>query len=249
MAGPTFGAPPPTFGYRDPTQQPPKMDGGNWKWDVAKGIWEFVKGNAGDILQTGSGLIEGYMSSQDRAKQLAELARQYDQNFKQRQSEYDRDLADRGAARTQSQGQFDRTTGNTEAQLAVRAQTQLNAAPMADKAQSLLLSRMGVAPGAFKPRDYTQGTDELQRTSVAPGANVANAMQGAGASYREGDGGVDTSTTKWLLDRMRHSADSRGGPTAMPAPVVDPLRPPIPPGTKPRRDIELADPLLRRMIP
>lgn len=195
--------------YTNPNSPPPEQDGGSWVWDFAKGAWDFIKGNAGDILQTGAGLIEGYMSSADRAKQLEELKRQFDANLTQRQAE----------AATAS-GQFDRTTGNTEAQLAVQAQAGLNRAPVADKAQALLLSRMGVAPSTFQPRDYTKGTGDLLRNTPPPSAHVTQTMQQAANNYRPGDGGVNTSTTQWLLNRMRGSADHRPVPTTPKVPTT-----------------------------
>lgn len=227
--------------YRDPSTPPPQQKGGSWKWDVAKGAWDFIKGNAGDIISTVGSGIEAYMSSEDRAKQLEELRRQYDLGLKQRQDEqttsaeqYEKDLQERIAGRTQGQGQFERTTGNTEAQAAVRAQTQLNAAPMADKAQALLLSRMGVAPGQFQGRDYTKGTSDLTRSAVAPSSGVTSAMQSAAAGYRPGDGGVDTSTMRMLLDKMRASGFRPETATAPPGETRPRLRipPTLPPGSE-----------------
>lgn len=218
---------PSATGYHltDPSKPPPKQDGGNWIWDAAKGVWNFLKSNAGDVLQTAGGVVEGMMSSADRAKQLEELKRQYDASLKQRQSEYDRDLAEQIAGREQSGGQFDRTTGDTEAQAAVRAQTQLNAAPVADKAQALLLARMGVSPGQFQPRDYTKGTADLSRVSMAPGANVTSAMRTAAQGYRPGQGGVDTSAIRMLLAKMKASGFGPQQPTTMGS-----GQPPMPPG-------------------
>lgn len=216
------------FGYTDPYSTPPMptSGGGGWKYNVAKGAWEFIKDNAGDILQTGAGVLEGYMSSADRAKQLEEMKRQYDESLKQRQAEaatshgeYGSTLAEQQAARAQSGGQFERTTGDTEAQAAVRAQTQINAAPMADKAQALLLKRMGVTPGAFQPRDYTQGDSALRTPFTAPGQNVATQMQQNAQNYKAGDGGVDTSTVRMLLEKMKaggFKAPGAGAPPAAP---------------------------------
>lgn len=201
--------------YQPPVTTAPgkQPGGGSWVWNAAKGIFEWAANNAGDILGTAGSLIEGYMSSQDRAKQLAELARQYDESLKQRQSEattsneqFGKTLAEQQANRLQSSSQFDRTTGDSEAQQAVRAQTQLNAAPIADKSQALLLARMGVTPGQFQGRDYTKGTSDLTRSPVAPSANVTSAMQAAAKGYKPGQGGVDTSVIKMLLEKMKGSA-------------------------------------------
>lgn len=214
------------YGYANPNSPPPKRDGGSWFWDAAKGFWGFIKDNAGDILSTAGSAAEAYMSSEDRAKALAEQARQYDESLKQRQAEYDRTLAEQQAARAQSGSQFERTTGDSEAQAAVRAQTQLNAAPIADKAQALALSRLGVSPGQFKPRDYTAGTNDLSRKFTAPGAPVANAMQQAASSYQPGQGGIDTSALKMLLAKMTGNAQ--------PPQPTQPALPALPPGARPR---------------
>lgn len=190
---------PPTFGG---------SSGSGGFWDAAG---NFIKNNAGDILSTAGNIAEGVMSSQDRAKQLAEQKREYDANLAQRQAEA-----------AQAGGQFGRTTGDTEAQAAVRAQTQLNTAPIADKAQALILARMGVSPGAFQPRDYTQGQASLTTPHAAPGANVATTMQNAAANYQPGQGGVDTSVLKALIAKMTGSSGLPSGTMGAGAPPTPP---------------------------
>lgn len=196
-----------------PTSKP--SGNGSWIWDAAKGIFKWVANNSGDILSTTGNLIEGYMSSEDRQKQLDELRRQFDENLKQRQAE-----------QAFANEQTERTTGNTEAQNAVRAQTMLNAAPIADKAQALALARLGVSPGAFQPRDFTRGAGDLTRGFTAPSANVASTMQSAAQNYTPGSGGYDTSAIRMLLARMQANQRSRPASTTVPPP--DPTEPPNP---------------------
>ncbi len=178
------------FGYNDPTKPPPAVEGGNWLWDAGKAAWGFIKDNAGSIANAAGSALQAYESEQQTKEKLAEQKAEFEANLAQRQKE----------AETQA-GQFGRTTGDTEAQNAVRAQTSLNTAPLADKAQALILARMGVSPGAFKPRDYTGGSAGF-RSMPAPGAAVATAMQKSAAGYKPGDGGVDTSVTKALLQKL-----------------------------------------------
>lgn len=231
------------YGYNNPLQAPPATSGGNWVWDAAKGVWNFLKGNAGDILGTAGTVAGEVMSSADRAKALAEQKAEYEANLKQRQAEaaqshgeYQSTLEKQKADSAQSAEQYGRTTGDTEAQAAVRAKTQLNKAPIADKAQALVLARMGVAPGAFQPRDYTQGTANLSKSFTAPGADVATAMQHASQGYKPGQGGVDTSVIKALLAKLTGSSGlmpSTGQPIVNgPPPLIKP-KTPIVPGIQP----------------
>ncbi len=219
------------FGYTNPNTPPPTVPGGSWAWDALKGVWGFIKDNAGDILKTGASAVEGYMSSEDRAKALAEQKREYDQTLAARAAEAaearrqaDAQLAQRQAESKTGAEQFGRTTGDTEAQQAVRTETQLNKAPIADKAQALILSRMGVSPGAFQPRDFTQGLSNLSKPFTAPGAPVATSMQRAASSYTPGSGGVNTDVAKALLAKLVGSSglnvQSSARPTA--PPIVHP---------------------------
>ncbi len=182
--GPDGESPPPGAVSKDPAT-------GGWLDSVGN----LIKDNLGNIISAGGAVLEGQQAAAQHAASLAEQKREFEANLAQRQAES-----------KQSADQFGRTTGDTEAQAAVRAETQLNKAPVADKAQALLLARMGVAPGQFKPRDYTQGTSRLGQPQAAPGANVATSMQNAAANYKPGQGGVDTSTLKMLLAKMTGSS-------------------------------------------
>ncbi len=231
MAGaftpPIAPAPGANFGYTDPTRPPPNVDGGNWAWDAAKGVWNFIKGNAGDILGAAGSAIEGYMSSADRAKALAEQKAEFEAQLKQRQAEA-----------AQSAGQYGRTTGDSEAQAAVRAQTQLNTAPIADKAQALILARMGVSPGAFKPRDYTQSLSGLAKPNTAPGAAVATTMQNAASSYKPGQGGVNTDVLKALIAKLTGSSGITPPSTGPIDPTGTTMKPPVDPNSNPIMPID-----------
>ncbi len=202
------------YGYNDPTKPPPQTEGGNWAWDVAKGLWSFVKDNAGSLIGAAGNAVGAYESEKQTAAKLAEQKAEFEANLKQRQAE---------EARAASQ--FGRTTGNEEAQAAVRAQTQLNKAPIADKAQALILARMGVSPGQFKPRDYTQGQASLTTPNAAPGANVASTMQHAASAYTPGSGGVNTDYLKALIAKM---SGSSGLPTKPTTPTEPPYKPQFP---------------------
>lgn len=214
--------------------------GGGGFWDAAG---NFIKNNAGDVLKTGAAVAGGVLSAQQQAAQLAEQKRQYDDNLKQRQAEqatsgeqFGQTLAQRQAEQAASTGQFNRTTGDSEAQAAVRAETQLNKAPIADKAQALILARMGVAPGVFQPRDYTKGQASLVSPKAAPGAAVASAMQKAAAGYVSGQGGVKTDTLQMLLNKMKAGGFSDpNAPTTPPTPrpslPISDGPPPVKPST------------------
>lgn len=104
--------------------------------------------------------------------------------------------------------EFERTQGQREAQDAVRAESQLNRAPMADQAQALLMARMGVAPETFAPRDMTKGTDAFRAGSSGGPGNVTRGHQEAVRRYRPGDGGVRTEALEDYLERMRRSSQS-----------------------------------------
>lgn len=117
----------------------------------------------------------------------------------------------------QQKQQFNRTQGNLEGQQAVAVQNRLNTAPMADNAQYLLMSKLGVPPTAFKPRDYTQAGGATNLTTPATGgaADQLAANQAASAKYTPGAGGVDTSALQLLLSKLKNSA--YGTPNTSPA--------------------------------
>lgn len=162
--------------------------------------------DGGDILSALGAGVGGYMDAQTAAKAIAEQKRQFDLGLGQRQAEaatsgsqFDRNFLE-------DQARFGRTQGNTEAQLAVQAETALNKAPTADKAQALLLARMGVAPERFQPRDITRGVDQFRQGPSGGVGNVQAASAKAAAGYRPGQGGVDTAALKLLKQRMLASS-------------------------------------------
>lgn len=103
--------------------------------------------------------------------------------------------------RAQQKAQFERTQQGLEGQQAVQAETRLNRAPLADRAQAVLMQHM--APETFRPRDYTKGPIANQTATGTPDASV---YRNAEANYKTGDGGVNTDTLKLLLAKMRGNA-------------------------------------------
>lgn len=149
----------------------------------------------GDILKGAGAGIEAYTQQQDTAAQLAERKREFDQSQAQQQAQYARSIS------------------NAESQQAAQLQSLVNRAPMADKAQSLLMSRMSAAPTAFKPRDYTQGLSNIQPGQTASGgpADQMASAQTAAANYTPGSGGVNTDTYNLLLNRLKGNALAKSG--------------------------------------
>lgn len=194
---------------------------GDWLKDKMGGI------SGGDWLSAAGEGIGGYLDYEQAGKTREEQARQFAETLKQRQAEaamaagqFDRNFAEdtRRADRSflEDQTRFGRTQGNEEAQLNVQAQTALNKAPMADKAQALLLSRMGAAPTAFKPRDWTAKLSNIEGEATGGPADSLAAGQRAAAAYTPGAGGVDTSALKLLQQRML-AAGQPSAPQARPA--------------------------------
>lgn len=187
-------------------------DGGGWGWLGDAGGWlerQLGSIDAGDWLSAGGAAIGGYMDAKQSAAALAQREAEFQRQLEQRKAEmgmsgeqFEKTLGQRQAEEATRSGEFDRTTGNSEAQLNVQAQTALNKAPMADKAQALLLSRMGAAPTAFKPRDWTAKLSNIEGEATGGPADSLAAGQRAAAAYTPGAGGVDTSALKLLQQRM-----------------------------------------------
>ncbi len=246
MAGQAGYQQPGGLGYNDPTKPPPSTGDGNWVWDALKGAWSFLSNNAGTIANAAGSALQAYETEQQTKEKLAEQKAEFGTTSAQQaardaaqQAQAAAALKEQQTAREQSGGQFNRTTGDTEAQSAVRAQTQLNQSPLADKAQALILARMGVSPGAFQPRDITRGVSDLSRNSVAPGANVATTLQKAAAGYKPGQGGVDTSVLRSLIAKLTGSSGLQGTPPTQPtegfpAPTNPISHGPTPPDIRPR---------------
>lgn len=102
--------------------------------------------------------------------------------------------------------EFERTTGDSEGLQAVSLQHQLDTAPLRDRAQAMLQSRLGAPPQAFHPRDYTQGFDQLHGTATGGSASTLAAGQHAAANYQPGQGGVNTEAMQALIQRFLHPA-------------------------------------------
>ena len=167
----------------------------------------------GDILSTIGRGIGGYMSNEQAQAALAQRKAEFDQTAAQRKAEYER------------------TTGNSEATSAANAEQAINRAPLADKAQYQLMARMGIAPTAFKPRDYTQGLSNIASTPTGGYGDVLDTMGGAAKSYTTGAGGINTSALSLLENRMLANAKSPAMPATTPArtPVAAPpvVTPPV----------------------
>ena len=153
----------------------------------------------GDILRTAGSAIGGYLNNAQAQAALAQRKAEFDQTAAQKKEEYER------------------TTGNSEATAAANAEQALNRAPLADKSQYQLMARLGVAPTAFKPRDYTQGLSNIASKPTGGYGDVMDTMAGAAKSYTPGAGNVDTSALALLKNRMLASAKSPALPASMPA--------------------------------
>jgi hypothetical protein len=186
-------------------------NGGNSTMDYIKNLFKDTSG--GDILRTAGSAIGGYMSNEQAQAALAQRKAEFDQTSAQRKAEYER------------------TTGNSEATSAANAEQAINRAPLADKAQYQLMARMGIAPTAFKPRDYTQGLSNIASTPTGGYGDVLDTMGGAAKSYTTGAGGINTSALSLLQNRMLANAKSPAMPATTPArtPVVVPpvVTPPV----------------------
>lgn len=185
-------------------------DGGSWIGDVGGWLAKQLSGiDAGDVLGAAGAGVGAYMDSKTAAAALAQREREFQRQLAQRQAEmgmsgeqFEKTLGQRQAEEATRSGEFGRTTGNTEAQIAVQAETAMNKAPMADKAQALLLARMGAAPQSFQPRDITRGIPQFRAGASGGPSNVTATMQNAASSYKPGAGGVDTTALKLLQQRM-----------------------------------------------
>lgn len=159
-------------------------------------LTKLMQGTSGaDLLKGAGSAIGGYMNNQQAQAALAQRKAEFDATAAQRKAEYER------------------TTGNSEATAAANAEQALNRAPLADKSQYQLMARMGIAPTAFKPRDYTQGLSNIASKPTGGYGDVMDTMAGAAKSYTPGAGNVDTAAIQLLKNRMLVNAKS----PAMPA--------------------------------
>jgi len=170
---------------------------GGGAMDYITKLMQGVSGN--DLLKSAGSAIGGYMNNQQTQAALAQRKAEFDQTAAQRKAEYER------------------TTGNSEATAAANAEQALNRAPLADKSQYQLMARLGVAPTAFKPRDYTQGLSNIASKPTGGYGDVMDTMAGAAKSYTPGAGNVNTSALSLLQNRMLANAKSPALPASMPA--------------------------------
>jgi hypothetical protein len=163
-------------------------------------LTKLMQGTSGaDLLKGAGSAIGGYMNNQQTQAALEQRKAEFDATAAQRKAEYER------------------TTGNSEATAAANAEQALNRAPLADKSQYQLMARMGVAPTAFKPRDYTQGLSNIASKPTGGYGDVMDTMAGAAKSYTPGAGNVDTAAIQLLKNRMLVNAKSPALPAGTPA--------------------------------
>lgn len=159
-------------------------------WDSLKG--KFADTSFSDWLKAGGTLIGAGLNAYESAKARQQSQKQFEQTAAERAAE------------------FARTQGDQEAQLAVRAESALNKAPTLDKAQALILARMGAAPQSFHPRDYTQGTSALYTPASGGYAPTVDATASAARNYQPGQGGVDTTALEALKKKFMLSSGLTG---------------------------------------
>lgn len=95
---------------------------------------------------------------------------------------------------------FARTQGLDEGAAAVGLGRELSMAPMKDQAMYMLQQRMGLSPGAFKPRDmFNEST-----SSAVPqiGGIDLEEWKRRNAEYTAGKGGLNTDIQRLLLQKL-----------------------------------------------
>lgn len=166
------------------------QNGGTSAWDWLKG--KFADTSMSDWLKTGGTILGAGLSAYEAAKQRAADKAQFQQTAAERAAE------------------FARSQGDQEAQMAVRAESALNRAPLLDKSQALLLARMGAAPQSFHPRDYTRGTTAFYTPATGGYAPTVDATAAAARGYVPGQGGVDTTALAALKKKFMTSSGLTG---------------------------------------
>lgn len=160
----------------------------------------------------GAGIING-LTGNSASKRQQQTAREQMQLERDKMALSDRQFAAKyGFDKAQAEFEiekFNRTQGNAEQTQALAIQNQLNRAPIADKAQAMLLARLGATPTAFAPRDMTRGTGELSRRAADPMGDVMSAMSKAAAGYKSGDGGMDFSLHRALISKLANPKPTR----------------------------------------
>lgn len=195
-------------------------------------------GGSGGNNDSGSGLNLGSILSG-----LGGAANAYTNYTQSQQS-----AADREAQLAAQQAEFNRTQGATEGMDAASLQKSVNNAPLRDKAQYMMMARLGAPPSALAPRDITHGATSVLNGSATGGiAPTMNAMSNAAQSYTPGAGGVNTNVDQTLINRFMNPQNTvskipggntlPNGPTypntpyTQPAPITPPAQPQAPSGT------------------
>lgn len=96
-------------------------------------------------------------------------------------------------------------TVNTLGGSMVGVEDRINAAPMRERANAMLMQRIGAPPPAFRPRDYTQGFGDIAagRGPSGGAAPAIDAASAAAAAWKPtGTGYGDTSVQRALLQRL-----------------------------------------------
>lgn len=164
----------------------------NGKW----GMWGQL--GAAGINAIGSSISSSQNAALAKAE-LEEKRRQFDQEMALSRQKYNQSEAQyaQNDAWNNAKYQDERGIG------AAKLQGQLNLSPLADKASYMLMQRLGVAPAAFQPRDYTKGTMPGAGAAAGGYSDVLAADQRALGSYTAGAGGWKTDALQAAYDRMR----------------------------------------------
>ena len=189
------------------------------------------KMNWGAAAQIGSAAIGALTNSAAQRQQanmdrdrLAMSDRQFEAKYGFDKAQAESDMA-----------MWNRKQENLEQGQALDIQNMLNRAPMMDRAQALLMARLGAAPVAFNPRDVSRGTAELNRKADDPFGGVMRTMSDAATKYRPGDGGMDFDLHRRLLAKLSNPTPTKmanpgtyraGKGYTPPVPGVAPVAPP-----------------------
>jgi hypothetical protein len=113
------------------------------------------------------------------------------------------------------QREFDKAFGLQSGGAAISAQHSLETAPMRDRVMAKLQALLSQTPGQFKPHDVFNGGGVAQ-----PGGYDNAKLQAADASYKPGDGGVNTQVIRKFLNSLGYGAPAGNvAPPRQPAPV------------------------------
>lgn len=209
--------------------------------------WAIAANVGGQLL---GGLAQGQKSREDareRARQLAEEQRQFNARLGEDQRQF---------GVTSGQRQFDQNlSANT--QYGDRAQNvnrELETLPMRDKAQALLLQRMGAPAQQTTARSLAGGGTDALRGGAAPAMPYdLNAFKAQAEAYKPGDGGMSGDVQRQLLARYMN-VPTAPDVASQPAPTIqrstaesDQIRARLATEKNPQARMVLED-LLRRVV-